>query len=243
MFYLQREWLEIGPEKHERSLRFLYQSGMTLHDLDNMGVIHVAGTKGKGSTCALTESILRQRGLKTGLFTSPHMVSFRERIRINGEPLSKEKFAKHFWKVYDRIVAPNDPYDRPSYFQLLTILALNIFWDEGVDVAVMEVGVGGRFDATNIIRSPIVCGITTLDIDHTGSLGNTIEEIALHKAGIMKTGRLTIVDGFQRKVSSINFKKQHITLCYTRKFLRHIIDACIHEHKVAALSPLLMKIF
>lgn len=124
--------------KHERSMAFLYQSGMTLEDLDDMGMIHVAGTKGKGSTCALTESILRQRGLKTGLFTSPHMVSFRERIRINGEPLNKEKFAKYFWKVYNLIVTPNDPYDRPSYFQLLTVLALNIFWHEGIDVAVME---------------------------------------------------------------------------------------------------------
>ena len=127
-----------GPLKFNRTLGFLYQSGMTLENLDDLGVIHVAGTKGKGSTCALTESILRQRGLKTGIFTSPHMVSFRERIRINGEPLSKEEFAKYFWKVYNLIVTPNAPYDRPSYFQLLTILALHIFWLEGVDVAIME---------------------------------------------------------------------------------------------------------
>ena len=138
LLLLQRDWLENGPIKIEKTKAFLYQSGMTLQDLDELGVIHVAGTKGKGSTCALTESILRQRGLKTGLFTSPHMVSFRERIRINGEPLSKEMFATYFWKVYNLIVVPNEPYERPSYFQLLTILALNIFKHEGVEVAILE---------------------------------------------------------------------------------------------------------
>ena len=121
-----------------RTLGFFFQAGMSLDDLDNLGVIHVAGTKGKGSTCAMSESILRQRGLKTGLFTSPHMVSFRERILINGVPISKEKFASYFWNVYKRIVTGNDAYDRPSYFQLLTVLAFKIFLTEKVDVAIIE---------------------------------------------------------------------------------------------------------
>lgn len=214
--------MEDGPQKYKRTVGFFIQSGITLDDLDNLGVIHVAGTKGKGSTCAMSESILRQRGLKTGLFTSPHMVSFRERIRINGDPIDKNKFAHYFWNVYHQIVTSNAFYDRPMYFQFLTVLAYKIFLHENVDVAIIEgnvkvdvsfpfysclemtfpkiVGVGGRYDATNVVRNPIVCGVTTLDIDHTNSLGNTIEEIAWQKAGIMKPGRLTIVDGFQRKV-------------------------------------------
>ena len=121
-----------------QTTRFLYQSGMTLSELDQLNVIHVAGTKGKGSTCALTESILRQRGLKTGLFTSPHLVSFRERIRVRGRSLDRNKFAKYFWMVHRAIVEANSPVDRPSYFQFFTILAFNIFFREEVDVAVIE---------------------------------------------------------------------------------------------------------
>ena len=122
----------------EKCVGFLHQSGITLSQLDQLGVIHVAGTKGKGSTCALTESILRQRKLKTGLFTSPHLVSFRERIRINGLALNKNTFAKYFWMVYKSIVKSNPPEERPTYFQFFTILAYNVFVREGVDVAIIE---------------------------------------------------------------------------------------------------------
>ena len=126
------------PQKFQRSMAFFFQSGITLADLNNLGVIHVAGTKGKGSTCAMSECILRQRGLKTGLFTSPHMVSFRERIRIDGDPIDKDNFAHYFWQVYNRIIEPNAPYDRPTYFQFLTVLAFKIFLEEKVDVAIIE---------------------------------------------------------------------------------------------------------
>ena len=135
---MQRGWLDNNVEKYLRSEGFFFQAGLSLDDLNNLGVIHVAGTKGKGSTCAMSESILRQRGLKTGLFTSPHMVSFRERIRVNGNPISQDTFVRHFWHVYNRIVARNAPYDRPNYFQFLTVLAFKIFLHEKVDVAIIE---------------------------------------------------------------------------------------------------------
>jgi len=194
---VKQERREQAHLRLQKTFTFLQQSGMSLEDLDELGVIHVSGTKGKGSTCAFCESILRQRGLKTGLFTSPHLLSVTERIRIGGEPIEKALFAHYFWMVYDKIVTANPPDQRPIYFQFLTILAFNIFWREGVDVAIMEVGVGGRFDSTNIVRKPVVCGITTLDIDHTSILGKTIEEIAWQKAGIMKSGVPTLVDGCQ----------------------------------------------
>ena len=117
-------------------------SGITSEQLNSLKVIHVSGTKGKGSTCAFTESILRHHGLKTGFFSSPHLVSATERIRIDGKPLSQDDFAKHFWEVYDKVVRYQD--DKPAYFKFLTILAFNVFIKEKVDVAVIEVGIGGK---------------------------------------------------------------------------------------------------
>jgi len=178
---------------------FLEISGMSLNELDKLKVIHVSGTKGKGSTCAFCESILRKRGYKTGLYTSPHLFSVTERIRINGQPIDKEKFADYFWEVYNTSKKNSCPEfrfpEQAPYFKFLTILAFNIFLKEKVDVAIIEVGIGGTYDCTNIIRNPIACGITTLDIDHTAILGNTVEEIAWHKAGIMKSGSIAFTDG------------------------------------------------
>ena len=174
--------------------RYLERSGMTLDDLDTLQVIHVSGTKGKGSTCAFCESVLRHEGLKTGFFSSPHLVSATERIRINGAPIDEAKFTWYFWQVYNSVCRGYSEDDRPPYFKFLTILAFNIFWREGVEVAVMEVGIGGAFDCTNIVRRPVVCGITALGLDHTSLLGATIEEIAWHKAGIMKQGVTTYLE-------------------------------------------------
>ncbi|KAG7177986.1 Folylpolyglutamate synthase-like [Homarus americanus] len=146
-------------------------------------------TKGKGSTCAFIESILREHGYRTGFFSSPHLVAVRERIRINGQPILKENFMKHFWDVYNQLAAQKENEDdMPPYFKFLTVLALKVFLREEVDVAVLEVGIGGEYDSTNVVRKPVVCGVTTLDIDHTSVLGKTIESIAWHKAGIMKPG-------------------------------------------------------
>ncbi|RMX64972.1 hypothetical protein DD238_007249 [Peronospora effusa] len=157
-----------------------------------LSVVHVAGTKGKGSTCAMVERILRQAGYKTGLFTSPHLVSPCERFRINGKPIADDVFLRHFnavWGGLERTQEDSGPYPPMAwFFRFLTLMALHLFADEQVDVVVLEVGLGGRLDATNVFRKPVVCGISTLDLDHTRVLGETIDLIACAKAGIFKPG-------------------------------------------------------
>ncbi|CAH2316216.1 folylpolyglutamate synthase, mitochondrial isoform X1 [Pelobates cultripes] len=179
------------PVEQLKAMRlFLERSGLRVEDLDQLNIIHVTGTKGKGSTCAFTEQILRNCGLKTGFYSSPHLVQVRERIRINGQPISKELFSKYFWQVYNRLEETKEHEDSPmpAYFRFLTIMAFHVFLQEKVDLAVLEVGIGGAFDCTNIIRKPVVCGIASLGIDHTSILGDTIEKIAWQKGGIFKPG-------------------------------------------------------
>ncbi|KAL9121253.1 MAG: hypothetical protein Q9187_002188 [Circinaria calcarea] len=167
-------------------------------DFNRLNIVHVAGTKGKGTTCAYVNSILTNYRAKTGLpekiglYTSPHLIAVRERIRINSEPVSESLFAKYFFEVWEALESSAlaqglDPLQKPVYFRFLTLLSFHVFMREGVDTAIYEVGVGGEFDSTNIIESPVVTGITTLGIDHTITLGETIEEIAWHKAGIFKS--------------------------------------------------------
>ena len=164
-----------------------------------MNIVHVAGTKGKGSTCAYVDSILRAHrethGVpqKIGLYTSPHLIDVRERIRINTIPLSEELFTKYFWEVWDALeqcaVSENrDPLHKPVYFRFLTLMSFHVFLREEVDIAIYEVGVGGEYDSTNVVEKPIVAGITALGIDHVRVLGEAIGEIAWHKAGIIKSG-------------------------------------------------------
>lgn len=161
--------------------------------------MHVAGTKGKGTVCAYVNSILsfyqKSHGVpkKTGLFTSPHLVSVRERIRINSEPISAPLFAKYFFEIWDLLESSAqalslDPAVKPVYFRYLTLMSFHVFLKEGVDVAVYEVGMGGEYDSTNIIERPAATGISKLGIDHVFALGDTVDKIAWHKAGIMKTG-------------------------------------------------------
>ncbi|XP_059483096.1 folylpolyglutamate synthase, mitochondrial-like isoform X2 [Neocloeon triangulifer] len=174
----------------EDTRKYLQRSGISQDTLDScLSAIHVAGTKGKGSTCAFTESILRHHGLKTGFYSSPHLVAVRERIRINGKPLSMEKFTHYFWDVYNNLALKKEcDSDMPPYFKFLTVMAFNVFIKEKVDVALIEVGIGGELDCTNVIRKPVVVGITSLGLDHTTLLGNTVELIAWQKAGILKEG-------------------------------------------------------
>ena len=134
---------------------------------------------------------------KIGLYTSPHLRFVRERIQINNEPLSEEQFAKYFFETWDALEAaakkaghpdPQDPTTKPVYFRFLTLMAFHTYLKEGVDTAVIECGIGGEYDSTNILVNPSVTGITSLGIDHTAMLGDTIEQIAWHKAGVFKPG-------------------------------------------------------
>ncbi|CAL1275760.1 unnamed protein product [Larinioides sclopetarius] len=171
----------VDTERHLKTL------GVNLEDLDALNIIHVAGTKGKGSTCAFTEAILRKHGFKTGFYSSPHLISVNERIRINGKPISKEIFAEYFWEVYKSIQSSlKDGESMPPYFLFLTVMSFYVFIKEKIQAAVVEVGIGGLWDCTNIVRRPVAVGITTLGIDHVNILGKTIAEIAEQKAGILK---------------------------------------------------------
>ena len=146
--------------------------------------IHVAGTNGKGSTCAMIASVARAGGVKTGLFTSPHLVSYRERIQINGERISEQAVADGLEKIRG-IVEAWDPH--PTFFEITTALALDYFAQQGTDLIVLETGMGGRLDATNVV-TPLVSVITPIALDHQQWLGQTIAEIAGEKAGIIKPG-------------------------------------------------------
>lgn len=161
--------------------------GFSMKSLESLSFIHVSGSKGKGSVCTLTDAILREFNVKTGLFTSPHLETCRERIKLMGQPISKAAFNKYFWEVYDALDAKKShPDDRPSFFKFLQIMAFYIFVKEQVDVAIVEVGIGGEYDSTNIIRNTEIVGITALQLEHTQLLGNKLEEIAWQKAGIIK---------------------------------------------------------
>lgn len=162
--------------------------------------IHVAGTKGKGSTCAYTESIIRQYGYKTGLYTSPHLISVLERIKINGRNVDEDIFIKYFWECWYKLESSrNEQYPlMPGWFRFLTLLSFKIFQEEKVDAAIIECGVGGRTDSTNVLNNTTVSGITLLDYDHVDVLGNTLSEIASHKAGIFKKGVPGIIDANQK---------------------------------------------
>jgi dihydrofolate synthase/folylpolyglutamate synthase len=151
---------------------------------------HIAGTNGKGSTAAMLESILRAAGLRTGLYTSPHLERINERIRINGENISDEDFAAAWSRVHSSIeslMAAGILTAHPTFFECITAVAFLTFAQHPVDFAIYEVGLGGRLDATNIVE-PEVAIITPIDFDHENFLGHSIEEIAAEKAGIIKPG-------------------------------------------------------
>jgi dihydrofolate synthase/folylpolyglutamate synthase len=152
---------------------------------DKLTFIHVAGTNGKGSFCAMTESILRAAGYRTGLFTSPYITCFNERMRVNGENISDEELISLVEEV--RPIADKME-DKPTEFELITALALLCFAQKKCEVVVLECGLGGRLDATNIIKHPLLTVITGIAKDHTAILGDTVELIAYEKAGILKAG-------------------------------------------------------
>lgn len=147
--------------------------------------IHIAGTKGKGSTAAMLDSMLRECGYTVGLYTSPHLMDIRERVQVNGSMITQSDFTE-LCKLIESI-EPKMEDDKPTHFEILTALSLKYFVDQAVDIAIIETGMGGRLDATNVIE-PMICGITHISYDHMGILGKTLDKIAAEKAGIIKAG-------------------------------------------------------
>jgi dihydrofolate synthase/folylpolyglutamate synthase len=188
------------------SVRFLYALGneiktakfgldritAVLEELDNphraCRFVHVAGTNGKGSTCALIESVLRAAGQRTGLYTSPHLIEPTERIQISGQPVSAAQFTSAFDRVHqaaERLLDRGVIDLHPTYFETVTAMAFVLFQEEQVETVVLEVGLGGRLDATNVV-TPQLCVITPVDFDHEAWLGKSLQSIAHEKAGILK---------------------------------------------------------
>ncbi|MDO5379007.1 MAG: folylpolyglutamate synthase/dihydrofolate synthase family protein [Clostridia bacterium] len=174
-----------GKKNGVENMRALMARLGNIHS--TLNIVHVAGTNGKGSCCAMIERMLRAAGYKTGLYTSPYIERYNERIRLNGVPIDGEKLAALVERVFPAVEACQKDGVMVTEFELGTALALAAFWQEKVDVAIVEVGLGGRLDPTNIVR-PLVSVITEVGMDHMEYLGSTIEEIALEKAGIMKRG-------------------------------------------------------
>ena len=156
-------------------------------------IIHVAGTNGKGSTCSLISSILQSDGYKVGLYTSPHLVDFTERIKINHKSIDRKKVSELLEKIKPSIekVANTPSYGHPTFFEVITAMAFLYFFEEQVDYLVLEVGLGGRLDATNVCE-PLISVITHIDYDHMDKLGNSLEEIAREKGGIIKPEGIVI---------------------------------------------------
>ncbi|KAI9693464.1 MAG: hypothetical protein M1820_009257 [Bogoriella megaspora] len=190
---MQQSLLKLVKQRANFDMSRTYEDS----DINALNVIHVAGTKGKGTTCAFVESLLRIHGKrtgfphKTGLYTSPHLIFPEERIRINFEPLSKEAFAKYFFEVYDGLkscISEDNQDSGPRYLQLFALLSFHTFIRERVDVAITETHHGGEYDATNFVEQPVVTAVTALGMDHVISLGPSLENIAWHKAGVFKRG-------------------------------------------------------
>lgn len=173
----------------------------TARALDNLGrpdgayrIVHVAGTKGKGSTAAMVASILREAGFRTGLYTSPHLLDFTERVAIDGLPVAEEDLLSILEKRVKPAFAGLSPeFGSPTFFEVTTVMALEMFAQASVDVAVVEVGIGGALDATNAIGVPVVAVLTPISYDHTSVLGASIQEIAVDKSGIIKRGCEVVV--------------------------------------------------
>jgi len=176
LYGLQRFGIKLGLENIQRLIAALHV------ELGGARVIHVAGTNGKGSVCAMIDSILRGQKYRTGLFTSPHLVTFRERIRVDGEMISEDAVANGLTVIRD-LVRDWDPH--PTFFEIATALALKYFSEAKIAIAILETGLGGRLDATNAVQSNVSI-ITVIDLDHQQWLGQSLREIAREKAGIIK---------------------------------------------------------
>ncbi|MEY8356127.1 folylpolyglutamate synthase/dihydrofolate synthase family protein [Lachnospiraceae bacterium 54-53] len=171
---------------------------------EKMKIFHVAGTNGKGSVCAFLHSVLTAARCRVGTFTSPHLIETRERFLINGEKVHKTAFedsCRTVRTLSERMMEKG--YCHPSYFEFLFYMAMDMFYKAGVDFVILETGLGGRIDATNVIRHPLVSVITSISLDHTEYLGDTVDKIAAEKAGIIKKGIPVVFDGNDREASAV----------------------------------------
>ncbi len=202
---------------------------------DSLRFIHVAGTNGKGSFCSMCDSVLRAAGCKTGLYTSPYIERFNERITIDGSPISDDELADI--TTYVRAFA-DGMVDPPTEFELITAVAMVAYARHGCDPVVLEVGMGGRLDATNIIKTPILSVITGISKDHTAFLGDTVSEIAFEKAGIIKPGVPVIFGGADDEAAKvIESRASELGCKYTRteraavKTLSATLDGTAFDYK------------
>ena len=200
------EYIESIPkftQKHtqEHTREILERLGRPAFDRK---VVHVAGTNGKGSVCAYIQAILEAEGKKTGFFTSPHLISINERIQIGRKPIDNEEFYQVFEHVYDVVKKMEEEgIPHPSYFEFLFGMGLSAFEKSDVEYIVLETGLGGRLDATNAFPCPALTVITSISLDHTMILGNTIEQIAAEKAGIIKQGVPVLYDAGNEKADQV----------------------------------------
>ncbi|MGN1140421.1 MAG: bifunctional folylpolyglutamate synthase/dihydrofolate synthase, partial [Oliverpabstia sp.] len=200
------EYIEELPRftrKHtmEHTREFLKRLGSPAKDRK---IIHVAGTNGKGSVCAYMQAILEAEGKKTGFFTSPHLVKINERIQLDREPVSDEKFYQAFLKTLNVVKKmEEDGLSHPSYFEFLFGMGMSVFEESDAEYIILETGLGGRLDATNAPQKPFLTVITSISLDHTDILGDTIEMIAFEKAGIIKEGVPVFFDGSSQVASDV----------------------------------------
>lgn len=203
------EALQFIHESHKFGMRLGLDNIKKLLELlgdpqNNLKIIHVAGTNGKGSTCSFISSILKESGYKVGLYTSPFLETFTERIRVNGENIREEEVGKIVSLIKEKIeIMVSEGYSYPTEFEIVTAMAFYYYNQEKVDFVALEVGLGGRYDATNVIDKPVVSAITSISLDHTGILGDTLAKIAFEKGGIIKEDCPTIVYPQQEEASEV----------------------------------------
>ena len=220
------------PEHTRKFLSFLG------NPQDGKKVFHVAGTNGKGSVCVYLDAMLRAQGKRTGLFISPHLIRINERIRIDAEPVSDETFTRLFLKTREsvrKMEALGLPH--PSFFEFLFGMAMAGFAEADAEYVILETGLGGRLDATNSISSPLACILTSIGLDHTEILGDTLEKIAAEKAGILKQHVPVIYADTQKESSSVIEKRAKELDCPCKKIGKSAYEILKIQDGTLAFSP------